>query len=89
MALARVVLPVPVPPFTRMFLRDRTAEIIKSCCVKTIGGLYYSGSMGADAKVGPGFATIGYQYQSMPFGGGMADLILSTDQYRIGYRMSF
>ena len=57
--------------------------------VKTIGGLYYSGSMGADAKVGPGFATIGYQYQSMPFGGGMADLILSTGQYRIGYRMSF
>lgn len=57
--------------------------------VQTLGGLYYSANIGADAKFGPGFATISYQYQSMPFGGGMADLNLSTDQYRIGYRMSF
>ncbi|MGE4529899.1 MAG: hypothetical protein AB7C98_01075 [Acidithiobacillus sp.] len=57
--------------------------------VHTLGGLYYSASIGADAKVGPGFATISYQYQSMPFGGGVADLNMSTDQYRIGYRMSF
>ncbi len=57
--------------------------------VHTLGGLYYSGSIGADAKVGPGFATISYQYQSMPFGGGIADLNMSTDQYRLGYRMTF
>lgn len=57
--------------------------------IHTLGGLYYSGSVGADAKVGSGFATISYQYQSMPFGGGMAGLNLRTAQYRIGYRISF
>lgn len=54
--------------------------------VPTTGGLFYTAAVGVDAKVGPGDFSMGYQYQSMPFGHG---LNLGTDQYRVGYRLPF
>ena len=54
--------------------------------IPTEGGLFYTAAVGVDARVGPGDFTMGYQYQSMPFGHG---LNLGTDQYRVGYRLPF
>lgn len=58
----------------------------------TLGGLYTSGTIGADIRVGAGWATFGYAYQNMPFGGGgqgRPDLVFTASQFRAGYRLSF
>lgn len=58
----------------------------------TLGGLYTSGSIGAAVRIGRGWATFGYEYQHMPFGGGgqgRSDLVFAASQFRAGYRLSF
>lgn len=58
----------------------------------TLGGLSMSGSIGAAVRIGLGWATFGYEYQHMPFGGGgpgRSDLVFAASQFRAGYRLSF
>ena len=58
----------------------------------TLGGLYTSGSVGVHVRIGPGWATLGYEYQNMPFGGGgqgRPDLVFAANQFRAGYWLSF
>lgn len=56
--------------------------------ISTIGGLMYNAGVGADFGVGPGLFKVGYEYSHLPLSGA-AGLHLSTDQYHIGYSISF
>ncbi len=56
--------------------------------ISTIGGLMYNAGAGANFRVGPGMFNVGYEYSHLPLSGA-AGLHLSTDQYNIGYSMTF